>query len=229
MKYTRLVCLIALSLIANPTHHATAQTPLMTTGVSVQMAQTRNAVAYPAADNANAWIVAITADGRLFFGTKSVTPDQLFDDMKSTPRQRDARLYIKADSRSTFSSLKSALGPARSVEFAKVVLLTSRPTNANPDRMVPPEGIEVQILPQIPNATVSVRVSSHGQGSTLTLNGTTVAWSEFPSTLKGLVGKPNQVVQVEADDSVPVAEVIRVLDEIRNVDATPALPMFHSI
>ena len=39
-------------------------------GVSVQMARTTNATAYPAADNADAWIVAVTADGRLYFGVK---------------------------------------------------------------------------------------------------------------------------------------------------------------
>jgi biopolymer transport protein ExbD len=229
MKYARFVCLIALSLIVNSPHPANAQTPPMTAGVSVQMAPTKTAVAYPAADTTDAWILVITADGHLFFGTKSVTPDQLFEEMKSTPRHRDARLYVKADARSTFSSLKSALGPARSVKFAEVVLLTSQPTNGGPGTMVPPQGIEVQILPQSPNTTIDVRILRQAGESTLTLNGKTVTWSELPSTLKSLVGPSNQVVQVEADDSVPVGELIHILDEARKAGASASVPMFHSL
>jgi biopolymer transport protein ExbD len=227
MKFTRFVCLIALSLIVNSTHHSTAQTPPMTTGVSVQMAQTKNAAAYPSADTADAWIVAITADGQIFFGMKSVTPDQLFEAMKSTPRRRDAKLYVKADARSTFSSLKSALGPVRTADFEQVVFLTSQSASASSSGIVPPNGIEVQIAPG--RHDVALRISSSPQGPpTVTLNDKTVEWSELGSTLRKQV-HPGQTVLVEASDAVRFTDLMKVIDAAHAGQAAVALPMFHSI
>jgi biopolymer transport protein ExbD len=197
-------------------------------GVSVQMARTANAVAYPAADNNDAWIVAINADGRLFFGTKPVTPDQLFDEMKATPRQRDARLYIKADARSKFSSLLSALREARSVEFEQFVLLTSQHTSAAPGKMVSPEGIAVQINPHA-KGRIDVRLSSQGRQSTLTVDGKPVSWAELGNTLKNQQHGPDQVVLIDAADSIPFDEVIRAMDEARKVGATPGVLVLNSI
>jgi len=229
MKYAPFVCLIALSLTASPRPRASAQTPGMTKGVSVEMAQTKTAAAYPAADNADAWIVAVTADGHLFFGAKSVTPEQLFDEMKATPRNRDAKLYVKADARSTFSSLKSALGPARSVQFEEIVLLTSQSTPAPAGGIVSPQGIGVRLMPQRKEGKIEVRLLSHGHESALTVNGKSVAWSELESTLKNLVRSPNQVVELECDDTILVSELIRVMDEARKTGAAAALPIFHSL
>jgi len=229
MKSARFVCLVALSLVLIASLHTTAQTSPMTKGVSVQMVQTNNAAAYPAADNADAWIVAVTADGRLYFRAKPVTPAQLFDEMQSTPRKRDAKLYVKADARSTFSALKSALGSARSAEFAQAVLLTSQPTSAAADTIVPPRGIEVQIVPRRKESAIDVRLSGNQQNSTLTVNEKTLAWMELESTLKNLVRRPDQVVEVEANDSVSAGDIIRAIDEARKTGATVALPMFHSL
>ncbi len=226
MKSTRLVCTLAL--IASSTNPATAQAPALTKGVSVQMAQTRNAVSYPTADNADAWIVAITADGRLYFGAQAVTPEQLFEKMEATPRQRDTRLYIKADAHSTFSSLRTALGPARSVQFESAVLLTSQPESHSRAGLVPPQGINVEIVPQR-SGTIDVRISRQADTSQLTVNGKTVAWSNLKDTLKNLVRGRNQVVQVEANDAVTFADVIRVLDEACKTGAKLAVPSYHSL
>ena len=73
MKFGRFVCAIALSLTASLNIEAIGQTAAMTRGISVRMALTKNAVTYTEADHADAWVVAITADGRVFFGMKPVT------------------------------------------------------------------------------------------------------------------------------------------------------------
>jgi biopolymer transport protein ExbD len=224
MKSARFVCLIAFSLLAN----AAAQTPAMTKGVSVQMAQTNNAAAYPDADNANAWIIAVTADGRLFFGVKPVTPDQLFEEMKITPRNRNAKLYVKADARSPFSALKGALGVARSAWFENAVLLTSQPAAASSSGLVPPQGIDVRIVPQ-KAGTIDVRLSRQGETSIPIVNGKASDWSELEGTLKALVGKADQTVNLEATDAVPFADLMRVIDEARMAGATVAVPMYHSL
>ena len=197
-------------------------------GVSVQMAQTRNAVSYPDADNANAWIVAVTADGRLYFGVKPVTPEQLLEKMEATPHLRDARLYIKADAHSTFSSLRTALGPARSAQFENAVLLTAQPESHSQAGLVPPQGISVEIVPQKSGA-IDVRISRQADASQLMVNGKTVPWSNLEGTLKNLVRGRDQVVQVEANDTVPFADVIRVLDEACKTGAKLAVPSYHSL
>ena len=227
MKSIRFVCLITFSTIATLTLHAAAQMPPLTKGISVQMVQTNNAAAYPAADRADAWVVAVTADGRLYVGAKPVTPEQLFEEMKIKARQRDAKLYVKVDARSKFSALKSALGPARSAEFAQAVLLTSQPGSAAAGSNVSPLGIEVQIVP--PKTAIEVQLTKNGQTSSLTVNEKTLAWSELEATLKNLVRRHDQVVEVEANDSVSAGDVIRAIDKARKTGATVALPMFHSL
>ncbi len=227
MKPLLSVYLVALAFVAVAISSNHAQTQALQQGISVQMPHTANAYAYPAADTADAWIVAITADGSLFFGTKSLTPEQLFEEMKSTPRHRDAKLYVKADARSTFSSLKTALAPARTVYFEQVVLLTSQPASASSSGIVMPNGIEVQIVPG--RHDITLRISSSPQGlPTVTLNDKSVAWSELGSALKKQL-HPGQTVQVEASDEVRFADLVKVIDEARAGKATVALPMFHSI
>ena len=78
-------------------------------GVSVQLAPTTNALPMPAADNEDAWIVAITADGKMYFGIDPVDSASLFDAMKRRPRNRDQKLYIKADARTPFAPVAVAL------------------------------------------------------------------------------------------------------------------------
>jgi len=54
-------------------------------GISVQLAVTSNAAPMPDADSEEAWIVAVAADGRMYFGIDPVTPEGLADKMKSRP------------------------------------------------------------------------------------------------------------------------------------------------
>src|SRR5579862_4456951 len=121
MNYSLSVCLLALALPL-----AQAQTPPMTRGISVQMAKTANATPMPEADNEDAWVVAITADNRLFFGTKPVTPQTLTEEMTATPRHRDQNLYIKADARTMFGNVVNALKSAKIDGFQSPALLTNQ-------------------------------------------------------------------------------------------------------
>jgi biopolymer transport protein ExbD len=228
MKCLLSVSLATLAVAANFTLSGPAQTPELQKGVSVQMARTTHAAAYTAADNADAWIVAVTSNGRLYFGTKSVTPDQLAEEMKVTPRHRDAKLYIKADARATFDQVKSALGPARSDGFDEIVLLTSQPGSATPGTLAPPKGIEVVIGIQESGESIAVRLPRPTDGTPLTVNSKPSTWPELESNLKRLVHGPVQV-RIEANDAVPFADIVRVIDEARAAGATVAIPIYHSI
>jgi biopolymer transport protein ExbD len=208
-------------------HTITAQQ--LQKGVSVQMATTSNATAVPAADDQNAWVVAVDADGSLYFGADPMTPEVLADWIKTHPRNREAKLYIKADARARFAYVKTVLGLARSSNFEDVVLLTSQPGSPAAGSIVPPKGIEVLLRAPASGGAIQVRLSGPARGSTLTVNDRRLPPPELESTLKGLVHNHAQIVQVEANDAVPFGDIMRVIDQARAAGATVALPIFHSI
>ena len=95
----------------------TANSQQLQRGVSVQLAPTTNAAPMPDADNQDAWIVAITSDETLYFGVDPVTPSDLADKMKSRPRNRDQKLYVKADARAPVAAVRRVLAAAHEVGF----------------------------------------------------------------------------------------------------------------
>src|SRR5215472_10099283 len=107
----KMKCLLSVSLgaaaaIASFVISDVGQTPALRRGVSVQEAVTQHATTMPEADEDDAWVVAVTADGKLYFGADPVTADSLFDVMKARPRKRSAKLYIKADARAPFGKVE---------------------------------------------------------------------------------------------------------------------------
>jgi len=229
MSYLRFVCLLASTLATAAVLMAVAQSPALQRGISVQMAVTNNAATMPDADNQNAWIVTVAADGNLYFGIDPVTRDGLAEVMIRTPRNREQKLYIKADARAQFASVKAALGPVRASNFEDVVLLASQPASHADGTMVPPKGIEVQLGNPGSGGAIVVRLSGPAQGSTLTVNDRRVTSTEFGSTLKSIVHSHAQVVRVEANDAVPFGDVMHVIDEAHAAGATVALPIYHSL
>ena len=109
MKCLLLVCLAVATGIAIYGLDDDAQTPALRKGVSVQMAVTQNAVAMPAADEEDAWVVVVTAEGKLYFGVKPVSTERLAEQMRVRPRRREQNLYIKADARAPFASVERAI------------------------------------------------------------------------------------------------------------------------
>ena len=206
-----------------------SHTQEMQRGVSVQMPVTNNATSMPDADQNDVWVVAVTANGSLYLGADSMTPEGLADWMKTHPRTRESKLYIKADARAPFASVKAALGPARSSNFDDVVLLTSQPGSHAPGTVAPPKGIEVLLRAPTSGGAIQIRLSGPARGSTLTVNDRRLTSPELESTLKGLVHNHAQIVQVEANDAVPFGDIMRVIDQARAAGATVALPIFHSL
>ena len=229
MKSVGYVCLIASAVIASAVTHAAAQVAALTEGISVRMAQTKNAVPYPDADDPQALVATITADSHLYLGVKSVTRDQLLEEMTSQARQHGVKLYIKADARATFSDLKMALGPARSAHFETAVLLTSQPAPRSAAGLVAPQGIQAKIAPNKAEGAIHVRLSGPGESSELLINQQVVPWRELEATLKDLVHNPDQLVKIEASDATPFADIARVMDDIRKAGASVSLPIYNSL
>ncbi len=218
MKHVLEVCLIAAALTASQSG-AAAQT--LQKGVSVDMAVTSNALPMPEADSGEAWIVTVSENGSLYFGTGPVTVDTLTEQMRIHPRNRQEKLYIKADARAPFTSVERALEAARADLFQSVVLLTSQPEPAIKGAIVPPNGLEVLLDATSSAEPVWVQLVNSGQAaSTLKINHADVSSDALQDTLDRLLqNRSEKLVVVKADGIVPFAQVAHVIDISRSAGA----------
>ena len=219
MNYLLSVCLIALTLTANPVP-ASAQAPAMRQGVSVQMAVTSNATPMPAADNDDAWIVTITADGSQYFGTDRVDADSMKNEMTIHPRKRDAKLYIKADARASFGDVEKVLNAAKSNLFESAVFLTNQNETPALGKLVAPKGLEVLLTLTSSDAVIVEIHNSAQPRPSLKVNHQEIAASSLQTTLnQSLQNRGERIVDIKADPSLPFAQVAQVIDASTSVKA----------
>jgi hypothetical protein len=107
----------------------------MTRGVSVQMAAANHAVEMRAADEPNATVVAITAEGKVYVGTKVTEPGALSNLSGET-------VYVKADSRAPYQNVLTVLD---ALHGKSVVLLTAPPVNPARQGIVSPYGVKLDV------------------------------------------------------------------------------------
>jgi biopolymer transport protein ExbD len=201
---------------------ASAQSPTLQKGVSVQMAGTSNATAMPAADNDGAWIVTIGADGKLYFGADPIDAEGLTNDMKIHPRNRDAKLYIKGDARVAFSSIEKVMEIGRAAYFESAVFLTKQNETSALGKMVAPQGLEA-LLTSAPSDAVVVELRNSGQPS-LKVNDQEIAPSSLQTALnQSLQNRSERTVEIKADGSLPFAQVAQVIDACASVKAKVVL------
>lgn len=220
MKSSTLVCLIVVALTIVATPRVSGQTPPLQRGVSVQLASTKNAVAFPAADEADAWIVTVTAEGDLYFGAKPVTLEQLQQEMKMTPRRRDARLFIKTDARAPFAAVQQTLLAAHADFFETAVLLTQQAQSLSSGSIISPHGLEITLsLPSAMPILLQLRDSGNVTPE-VKVNDQGVPWSSLEGALLQAVrGQGRKIVVIEADRNLQVASVISAIDLSRLLGA----------
>ena len=107
----------------------------LTRGVSVQLAVASHAVEMRAADEPNAKVVAITADGKVYAGIKATEPAELSNLSEGT-------IYVKADSRVPYQRVLTVLDALRG---KSVVLLTAPAGNTAKPGMVSPYGLTLTV------------------------------------------------------------------------------------
>jgi biopolymer transport protein ExbD len=229
MKYVLAVCLIAVTAGVLVTSTA-SQSPALQKGISVQMATSSHAAAMPEADNENAWIVTVTTDGQIYFGTEQVTGEELTEQMKRRPRNRDAKLYVKADAGAPFQSVRQVLRSARDLLFDDVVLLTSQHEASLPGTVVPPKGLEVWIGLEAGSNFVSLQIGSPKSSSTLWVNNEPIAPSGLQSKMAKIFDSHSngRIVIVSTEDDAPYSQVIRAIDACRGAGASRVTLMVAS-
>ena len=102
-------------------------TPMLQKGVSVDLAKTNNPTQMPDADKEDALLVAITRDGKVFFGNDQIAPDQLTNKIKDRLTNRlDKRVFVKADARARYGAVVDVVDNVRSAGVDQLGLLTEQ-------------------------------------------------------------------------------------------------------
>ncbi len=99
------------------------------------MAAANHAVEMRAADEANATVVAITAEGKVYSGIERTEPGAL-------SRLSAETVYVKADARVPFQTVLTVLDALRG---KTVVMLAAPPQAVQRAKMVSPYGIKVTV------------------------------------------------------------------------------------
>ena len=113
-------------------------TPMLQKGVSVDLAKVNNPAAMPDADKEDALLVAVTRDGKIFFGSDQVAgADQLTHLVKDRLASRtDKRVFVKADARTRYGNVVDVVDNVRAAGVDQLGLLTEQ-RKAGPG--VPPQ------------------------------------------------------------------------------------------
>ena len=122
--------------------------PPLQAGVSVQLPVTSNAVAIPDADNRNALVVAVTADGTTYLGVNPLTTSALADSVRKILSTRnDKTLFIKADGRVPHARVIEVIDAVRNSGVDGVTFITAQQAPVSQgNRLVAPQGLEMRVV-----------------------------------------------------------------------------------
>ncbi len=102
-------------------------TPLLSKGVSVDMARVPNPIDLPDADKDDAILVAVTRDGTIYLGSTKVGLEDLQTHVKDALANRvDKTVFVRSDARAKFGQVKAAVDEVRAAGVDNVGLLTQK-------------------------------------------------------------------------------------------------------
>ena len=108
-------------------------TPMLQKGVTVNLAQAVNPVQMPDADREDALLVAVMRDGKIFFDTQIVTPEELTNKVKDRVANRANKIvYVKADARAHYKAVVDVVDNVRSAGVDQLGLLTEQKRGTGP-------------------------------------------------------------------------------------------------
>ncbi|MCC6367974.1 MAG: biopolymer transporter ExbD [Bryobacterales bacterium] len=109
-------------------------TPMLSKGVSVDLAKTKNPIAMANADKEDAVLVAVTRDGRVFLNTTQMAADTLPAKVKDMLTNKlDKTVYIKSDARARFEKVVEVVDNLRAAGVDNLGLLTEQ-IQQNPEK-----------------------------------------------------------------------------------------------
>jgi biopolymer transport protein ExbD/biopolymer transport protein TolR len=102
-------------------------TPMLSKGVSVDLAKTHNPIPMQAADKSDAIVCAITRDGKTYLNTTQLAPEDLPNKVKDLLSNRvDKEVFVKADSRARYEKVVDVVDNLRAAGVDDLGLLTEQ-------------------------------------------------------------------------------------------------------
>ena len=102
-------------------------TPMLSKGVSVDLVMTDNPIAMSDADKEDAVLVAVTRDGRVFFGSTPITPEEVGSKVRDIlANSLDKTVYLKCDARARYERVVEVVDSLRTAGVDNVGLLTEK-------------------------------------------------------------------------------------------------------
>jgi len=117
-------------------------TPMLSKGISVEMAKTNNPAVMQAADKEDAVLVAIARDGRTYLGTDQMAPDTLPAKVKDLLTNKlDKTVYLRSDARARYERVVEVVDNLRAAGVDQLGLLTEEIQKGAPTPPPPPAGV----------------------------------------------------------------------------------------
>jgi biopolymer transport protein ExbD len=212
MRYSVEVCLLAATLATNTALTVGAQSAAMAQtmqlGISVELPITNNAVPMPAADREGSSVVSLTEQGEVYSGVSSIDAADLAQKLKEDLSSKTGKkLYIKADARAPYASLRKVLNAARGAGVEGPVLLTAQQVTSGQENPVPPQGLDVRVGSAVPsnlNSLVVYVLQAGQQRAALKINNQNISWDTMRNTPLQFF-PAGKVIAVIADTRLPVA------------------------
>jgi biopolymer transport protein ExbD len=102
-------------------------TPMLSKGVSVDLAKTKNPIAMQAADKSDAIVVAVTREGKTYLGTTQTAAIELGPKVKDILANRlDKMVFVKSDSRARYEVVVECVDNLRTAGVDQIGLLTEQ-------------------------------------------------------------------------------------------------------
>ena len=102
-------------------------TPMLQPGRAEELAKTANPIDMADANKADALIVAVERDGRVFLGTEMVSSETLTQRLKERLASRsDKTIYVRADARARYKFVVDAVDDVRTAGVDQLGLLTEQ-------------------------------------------------------------------------------------------------------
>jgi len=102
-------------------------TPMLSKGVTVDLAKTRNPIPMQAADKSDAIIVAVMRDGKTYLNTTQMPAEDLPPKVKDLLASRlDHTVFVKADQRARYEKVVEVVDNLRAAGVDNIGLLTEQ-------------------------------------------------------------------------------------------------------
>ena len=116
-------------------------TPMLTKGLSVELAKVNNPSDMPNADKDDAVIVGISASGDVFIGSAKSDITQIADQVRDRISNKlDKTVFVKSDGRAKYGAVVKVVDEIRSAGVDNVGLITDRAEQNRRTAPPPPAG-----------------------------------------------------------------------------------------